>query len=98
MKQFLITVAGVVAGMFVFCILGFLFLFGLMGSIVASGSNEAKLTHPTVLELDLRQGVSDQEPATPSFFAGNKLSVMRVIQTLRYAETDNKVKAVLVRL
>ncbi len=98
MKQFLITVAGVVAGMFVFCILGMVFLFGLMGSIVAAGSGDAKLTHPTVLELDLRQGISDQEPANPSFFSSSRMSVLKVIQTLRYAETDNKVKAVLIRL
>ena len=98
MKQFLITVAGVVAGMFIFCVLGLFLLFGFIGSLAASSSNEARLNHPTVLELDLRQGLSDQDPVSASLFTGSKMSVLRVIETLRYAEKDAKVRGLLVRL
>jgi protease-4 len=97
MKQFFITVAGVVAGLFVFCILGFFLMFALVGSLVASASNKTTTNRPTVLELDLRQGLSDQDQGM-SLFSGSKLSVMKVIQTLRYAENDPKVKSILVRL
>ena len=95
MKQFLITAAGVFAGLV-------LFLVGVPFVLVVMAANAAK-PDPTpahaVLNLDLRQSLSDQEPSNPlAAFGRRSLSVMSVIQTLRRAETDDHVKAVLIRL
>lgn len=98
MKQFLITVAGVFAGLVLFVGAFFVFILVSLVSSASSASERASLHHPTVLELDLRSGLTDQDPSTPSFFSGGKLSVLKVIQTLRYAETDDRVKSLLVRL
>ena len=98
MKQFFITVGGVFAGLLLFG--GFLvfLLFGMLANSASQASERAKLHHPTVLEMDLRAGLTDQDPPVATFFAASKLSVMKVIQTLRFAETDDRVKSLLVRL
>jgi protease-4 len=96
MKQFLITVAGVFAGMLVFFVVVPMLLIMWLAAAASSRADGSQLGRPTVLELDLRPGLSDQDHG--GLFGDSRLSVMRVIQTLRYAETDPKVKAVLVRL
>jgi len=97
MKQFFLTVAGVFVGLL-------LFLFGipfLLIVIAAGASQPAPLPAHSVLSLDLRGGLTDQEPRNP-FAAisggGGSGSVMSVIETLRRAESDDKVKALFVRL
>ncbi|HEY7851949.1 MAG TPA: signal peptide peptidase SppA, partial [Caulobacteraceae bacterium] len=53
----------------------------------------------TVLALDLRGGLSDQEPRNPlAFLSGRMVSVMGIEQTLRRAQSDDRVKGLLVRL
>ena len=97
MKQFLLTMAGVFAGLVLFFVL---IPFLVIGSIVGAAS-KPKDTTPAqaVLELDLRGGMPDQDPQNPfAAFGGSGLSVISVIETLRHAETDNKVKAIFVRL
>ena len=98
MKQFFITVGGVFAGLLLFGAFVVFSLFGLLASSATSASERAQLHHPTVLELDLRSGLTDQDPAVASFLSPGKLSVMRIIATLRHAESDDRVKSVLVRL
>ena len=98
MKQFFVTFAGVLAGMFVFFLLLPVFIMVLVVGSLANSAGETKVKQASILELDLREGLQDQDSQGLSLFAGSKPSVMRVIQTLRYAETDPKVKAVLVRL
>jgi protease-4 len=95
MKQFLITAAGVFAGLV-------LFLVGVPFVLVVMAASATK-PEPTpvhaVLNLDLRQPLSDQEPSNPLAAIGRRsLSVMSVIQTLHRAETDDHVKALLIRL
>ncbi len=95
MKQFLITAAGVFAGLV-------LFLVGVPFLLISMAANatrpEATPSH-AVLSLDLRDSLSDQDPSNPLAAFGRKsMSVMSVIETLRRAETDGKVKGVLVRL
>lgn len=95
MKQFLITAAGVFAGLV-------LFLVGVPFVLIVMAASAAK-PDPTpahaVLNLDLRQPISDQEPSNPLAAIGRRsLSVMSVVQSLHRAETDDHVKAVLVRL
>lgn len=96
MKQFLMTVAGVFVGLVLFLV-GVPFLLIVMA---ASAARPAPIPTHTVLQLDLRGGLSDQDPRNPfaALGGGGGQSVMSIIETLRRAETDDKVEAVLVRL
>jgi protease-4 len=97
MKQFLLTMAGVFAGLVLFFVL---IPFLVIGSLVGAAS-KPKDTTPAqaVLELDLRGGMTDQDPQNPfAAFGGSGLSVVSVVEAMRHAEDDDKVKAVFVRL
>jgi protease-4 len=93
MKQFLSTVAGVIVGLLIFFV-------GLPFLLIVSALGAPKPVAPrAVLELDLRQNLTDQEQQNPfAGFTKPSLSVMSVVDTLRRAETDGRVKALLVRL
>jgi protease-4 len=96
MKSFLVTVAGVFAGLFLFFVV---LPFGLIVMIVGSAAKPAATPANSVLQLDLRQALPDQDP--PGLLAALRThspSVMSIEQTLRAAETDAKIKALFVRL
>ena len=95
MKQFLITAAGVFAGLLIFMI-GVPFV---LISMLAGAAGPAPLPSKAVLELDLRDPLTDQSPQSPlAGFARRGHSAMSIIEGLRRAEKDDRVKAVLVRL
>lgn len=95
MKQFLLTMAGVFAGLTLFLV-GVPFL---LIVIAAGAAQPAALPSHAVLELDLREDLTDQDPQNPlAMFSGGGLSVISVVETLRHAETDDRVKAVFVRM
>jgi protease-4 len=95
MKQFLITAAGVFAGLVIFLVGVPIVLIGMAMSATAPAPTPAK----TVLELDLRAPLTDQAPHNPLWGIGrNSTSVMSIIETLRRAEKDDKIKGLLVRL
>lgn len=99
MKQFLLTIAGVFVGLFLFLfIVPMILVFSLIGMAAKSAEGPATPA-AAVLELDLRTGLSDQDPQNPfAVFGGSGHSVIGVIEKLRAAETDDKVKGVFVRL
>lgn len=95
MKQFFLTVAGVFVGLLLF-VVGVPFL---LIAMAASAARPAPVPAHAVLQLDLRDGLSDQDPKSPfAAFGSSSGSVISVIETLRRAEKDDKVKAILVRL
>ncbi|ADG11795.1 signal peptide peptidase SppA [Caulobacter segnis] len=95
MKQFFLTVAGVFVGLLLF-VVGVPFL---LIVIAAGAARPAPTPTQAVLQLDLRQGLTDQAPRTPfASLGGGGDSVMSIIETLRRAEKDDKVRAILVRL
>jgi protease-4 len=95
MKQFFITMAGVFAGLMIF-VIGVPFV--LVG-MAAGAARPPPVPERAVLELDLREPLTDQDPANPLASLGRRsLSVMSVIETLRRAEGDDRVKAMLIRL
>ncbi|HWA62689.1 MAG TPA: signal peptide peptidase SppA [Caulobacteraceae bacterium] len=95
MKQFLTTVAGVFVGLLLFAFVMPFFLIGL----IASASRPAPTPANTVLSLDLRAGMTDQQPQAPfPGLSGKTLSVIGIEETLRRAEQDPKVKGLFVRL
>lgn len=95
MKQFMVTVAGVFVGLLMFFV-GLPFVLIIMAT---GASKPAQTPNQTVLALDLRQSLSDQDSQSPlAAFNGGGLSVMSITQTLRHAQSDSKVKALFVRL
>ena len=84
MKQFLLTMAGVFAGLLLFLV-GVPFLL----IVLAAGASRPEPTPArTVLVLDLREALTDQDQSNPfSAFGQPTLSVLRVITSLKKAET-----------
>ena len=96
MKQFLLTMAGVFAGLFLFMVVVPVFL--IMAAVGAASSSEPAPAN-TVLTLDLRDGLTDQAPSNPfAAFGGSGLSTVGIVDALAQAEKDTKVKALLIRL
>lgn len=94
MKQFLITVAGVFAGLLLFFIGVPILLFALIAAAAAPSGPPAR----TVLALDLRQSLTDQDSQNPLAAFGSSNSLMSVVRTLHRAEKDDRVKGLLIRL
>jgi protease-4 len=94
MKQFLLTMAGVFAGLVLF----FIGVPILLISMAAGAARPAPTPAATVLSLDLRRGLTDQDGGGFSLFKGSTLSVMSVVKTLHRAEGDGRIKALFVRL
>jgi protease-4 len=95
MKQFLLTVAGVFAGLMIFLI-GVPFV---LIAMAANATGPGPLPSKAVLELDLRDPLSDQAPQSPLAGIGRRSkSVMGIIEGLRRAETEDRVKGLLIRL
>jgi protease-4 len=91
----MITVAGVFVGLMLF----FVGLPFVLITMAAGAAKPAATPAHSVLKLDLRQSLTDQTAQSPfAAFSGGGLSVMGIVQTLRHAETDDKVKGLLVRL
>jgi protease-4 len=95
MKQFLLTAAGVFAGMVIFLVGVPLILI----SAAVSAAKPAPTPANAILELDLRRGLSDQSSQGPlASFGGGGTSVMSVIADLKAATGDARVKGLLIRL
>src|SRR6185503_11924379 len=93
MKQFFLTMAGVVAGLMIFFI-------GLPLMLILSALSAPKpVAAASVLEVDLRRSMNDQDSQNPlAAFSRRSLSVMSTVEALRRAEDDPKVKGLLIRL
>lgn len=95
MKQFFLTMAGVFAGLLLF----FVGLPIVLVGMVAASSRPAPPPANTILSLDLRTAISDQESRNPfAFLSAHSLSVQQIVNGLKQAEGDTHVKALLVRL
>ena len=95
MKQFFLTVLGVFTGLILFVVVLPIVL------IIAAAASSSEPTTPrnAVLELDLREGLTDQASQNPfAAFGGSSLSVVGIVDTLAQAEKDAHVKVLLVRL
>ncbi len=95
MKQFVLTVAGVFVGLLLF----FIGLPLLAVAMLANAARPAAAPAVSVLQLDLRGALPDQDPGSAlAALRTHSPSVMSIEQTLRRAESDERVKAMLVRL
>lgn len=96
MKQFFLTMLGVFAGLVAFFVV--LPVVALIFFAVAAGASRPSTPAQTVVELDLREGLTDQQPTNPfAVFGGSGLSVVQIVETLAQAEKDGNVKVLLVR-
>lgn len=96
MKQFFLTVAGVFAGLFLFLVV---VPFVLIAVAISTASSKEPTPSHAVLELDLRDGLTDQTPTNPfAVFGGSGLSTLQVVDTLAQAADDSRVKVLLIRL
>lgn len=97
MKQFFLTLLGVFAGLMLF----FVVVPFILITVAISSASSSKPATPrnAVLELDLREGLTDQTSANPfAAFGGSGLSVVQVVDVLAQAGDDSSVKALLIRL
>ena len=96
MKQFFLTMLGVFAGLVTFFIV--LPVIGLL-LLAAAAAGASKPTAPasSVLELDLREGLTDQSSTNPFAMLSGGSSVTRIVDVLAQAEADGNVKALLIR-
>jgi protease-4 len=95
MKQFLITAAGVFAGLMIFLIGVPIVLIAIAASATGPQATPAK----AVLELDMRDPLTDQSPQNPLSGIGHRSnSVMTIVETLHRAEKDDRVKGLFIRL
>jgi len=94
MRQFFITMAGTIAGIFgFFALLFILFLFfGLLGALSSIGEK----TPNKVLTLDLRTPFIDHS-AGESLFGESPASIVDTVYALNRAKTDDAVKGVFIR-
>ncbi|MBC7767588.1 MAG: signal peptide peptidase SppA [Phycisphaerales bacterium] len=93
MKQFLITVAGVIVGSLLFCILGFFMLVGMIGAASAPPAQPGHI----VLSLDLREPMTDQRPSNPFAALGGGPALLDLITRIDAARTDDAVEGIYVR-
>ena len=95
MKQFVVTVAGVFVGLLLF----FVGLPLMIVAMVASSARPAAAPPVSVVQLDLRGKLPDQDPSSPlAALRSRTPSVLAIEAVLRRAESDEKVKALFVRL
>ncbi len=94
MKQFLITVAGVLVGLVLFLFIG---PFLLISMLAASVSSQPAQPARMVLALDLREEMADQRPTNPFAALGDGHSLLDTLARIEAARTDNAVKGIVVR-
>ena len=94
MRQFFITVAGTIAGIFGFFVLLFVIFmfFGLLGALSSIGEK----TPDKILTLDLRQSMIDHSIGE-SLFGESPNSVVDTVYALNRAKDDDSVKGVFIR-
>jgi protease IV len=94
LKQFLITVAGVLVALILFLVLAPFFL---VGMIAASGGGEPPMPSRMVLSLDLRQEMTDQRSPNPFAALSGEQSLLDVIGKIDAARTDDRIQGLYVR-
>jgi protease IV len=92
-KQFLITVGGVLTGLFLFLFLGPIILI----MMLTASMQPAPQPRQMVLELDLREAMTDQRPTNAFAAWGAEPALLEVLSRIDQARTDNAVKGIFIR-
>ena len=95
MKQFLITVGGVLTALVLFMVLGPIILFSMIFASAGSGPPQP---NQMVLALDLREELTDQRSSNPfAAFGDGSHALLEVIGRIEQARTDDRVKGIYIR-
>jgi protease-4 len=92
-KQFLITVAGVIVGGLVFFFVGLFMIFAMIGAASAPAPQPATM----VLALDLREPMMDQRPTNAFAAFGSAPSLLDTITRIDAARSDDRVRGIYIR-
>lgn len=93
MKQFLITVGGVLVGLLLFLFIGPIVLI----SVLSASMQPAPQPSQMVLSLDLREPMTDQRPSNPFAALGGGNALLDVLARIDAARTDDAVKGIFIR-
>lgn len=93
MKQFLITVGGVLVGLLLFLFIGPFLLIGMLSASMQPAPQPSHM----VLSLDLREPMTDQRSANPFAALGGENALLDVLARIESARTDGSVKGIIVR-
>jgi protease IV len=94
LKQFLITVAGVLVGLVLFVFVAPIVLIGMLVS--AAGDGPAQPSQ-MVLALDLREPMTDQRGQNPFSALGGQQALLDILGKIDAASHDDRVKGIYVR-
>jgi protease IV len=94
-KQFLITVGGVLVGLVLFLFIGPILLFSMIAA--SAGSGPPQPNH-MVLALDLREEMSDQRSPNPfAAFGDDSSALLDVLGRIDAARQDDRVEGIFIR-
>jgi protease-4 len=94
LKQFLITVAGVMVGLVLFLVVAPIVLITML---TASMTDAPAVPTHVVLSLDLRSPLSDQSPTNPFAAFSGQPSLLDVLARIEAARDDDRVRGIYVR-
>lgn len=95
MKQFLITVAGVLVGMILFIVV---VPFVIISMIVSSIGDRPPAPSSMVVAIDLREPMTDQRPLSPfASWGGHGQNLLDIVTKIDAAARDRRVKGLYVR-
>jgi protease IV len=92
-KQFLITVGGVLVGLVLFLFIAPFILIGMLASVSQPPAQPSHM----VLQLDLREPMTDQQPVNAFAAFGGEQSLLDVLGKIESARTDNAVEGIYIR-
>lgn len=95
MKQFLITVAGVLVGLVLFLFIGPFILISMIAA--SAGGHRDATPSQMVLALDLREELTDQRPSNAWASLGGGDALLEVLQRIERAGGDDAVKGIYIR-
>lgn len=98
MKQFLITLAGVLVGLILFLVIAPIVIIGQITTAVRDMGDQGPTKDAVVLTLDLRSDVTDQPNPSPfAAFGGGGVNTLDIVRKLDAAAKDKRVKGIYIR-
>ncbi len=98
MKAFFVNLLATLTGLFLFSIIGFFILIGIVGVLASAGDEVPEVKEQSVLYMPLSGVLVEQVVENPfEQFAGNnsaQLGIREVIKAIEAAQTDEKIKGI----
>lgn len=102
MKSFLKFTLATIVGVLLSSVIAFFIFIGVITTIISSGeSKEVKIENNSVLKINLANGVAERKSDNPfsnfnfsSLSSENKLGLMDILNNIKKAKTDDKIKGI----